>query len=152
MAEHGHHDPGGHELEAVNTKLLFRLLISLTAITLLSAVVVIQWFNSQRRELEKQHAADGSFQLQQYQAKMDQQLDGIDRVAQDIVADPKLLVGLPAPSGWVHPDDMSGGAAPAAAPAEKPAEAPAPAPAEEAIPVDASPEGDKAPEPPTGNQ
>ena len=52
MADHGHHDPGGHELEAINTKLLFRLLISLSLVTLLAAAAVVQWFNSQRRELE----------------------------------------------------------------------------------------------------
>ena len=116
MADHGHHDPGGHELEAINTKLLFRLLISLSAVTLLAAIAVVQWFYSQRRELEQQLAAEGSFQLIDYKTKMSAELEGIDRIAQNMVADPALLKAPPPPSGWIHPDDLVGGGA-AAAPA-----------------------------------
>ncbi|HLT35245.1 MAG TPA: hypothetical protein VK034_03145, partial [Enhygromyxa sp.] len=103
MADHGHHDPGGHELEAINTKLLFRLLISLSAVTLLAAIAVVQWFYSQRRELEQQLAAEGSFQLIDYKTKMSAELEGIDRIAQNMVADPALLKAPPPPSGWIHP-------------------------------------------------
>ena len=145
MADHGHHDPGGHELEAINTKLLFRLLISLSLVTLLAAAAVVQWFNSQRRELERRYAAEGSFQLADYKTKMAADLDGVDRVAQDMAANPDLLKAPPAPAGWIHPDDLVGGpaAAPAApaektptnfapAPTEAPTDAPAEAPAEDA--------------------
>jgi hypothetical protein len=120
MADHGHHDPGGHELEAINTKLLFRLLISLSLVTLLAAVAVIQWFYSQRRELEAQYAAEGSYLLTDYKTKITADLEGIERVAQELVANPEKLKAPPPPPGWIHPDDLVG-AAPAAAPA---AEAP----------------------------
>ncbi|MFO7566324.1 MAG: hypothetical protein R6X02_27015 [Enhygromyxa sp.] len=117
MADHGHHDPGGHELEAINTKLLFRLLISLSAVTLLAVIAVIQWFYSQRRELETQYAAEGSFMLTEYKTRMSADLEGIDRVAQNMVANPAQLQAPPPPSGWIHPDDLvGGGAAPADAP------------------------------------
>jgi hypothetical protein len=119
MADHGHHDPGGHELEAINTKLLFRLLVSLSLVTLLAAIAVIQWFYSQRRELENQYAAEGSYLLTDYKTKMSADLEGIDRVANELVQNPELLKAPPPPSGWIHPDDQVG-AAPAAAPAEAP--------------------------------
>ncbi|KIG15024.1 hypothetical protein DB30_06056 [Enhygromyxa salina] len=119
MSDHGHHDPGGHELEAVNTKLLFRLLISLSFITLLACVVVVQWFYSQRRELDAQYAAEGSTFLLEYKAKMAKDLEGIDRVAQDVAGNPSLLVAPPPPSGWMHPDDLVAGVV--AAPADEPA-------------------------------
>jgi hypothetical protein len=150
MADHGHHDPGGHELEAINTKLLFRLFLALTLVTLLASAAVVQWFYSQRAELERRYAAEGSFQLDEYKAKMAVDLDGIDRVAADIVAKPELLVAPPAPSGWIHPDDLAGGAAtpaaaaPAGAPADEPVDAPIPveadAPADGVEPEAAAPE------------
>ncbi|PRQ04943.1 hypothetical protein [Enhygromyxa salina] len=115
MSDHGHHDPGGHELEAINTKLLFRLLVSLSFITLLACVVVVQWFYAQRRELDAQYAADGSTFLLEYKAKMATDLEGIDRVAQDMAGNPALLAAPPAPPGWMHPDDLVAGVA--AAPA-----------------------------------
>ncbi|PRP98314.1 hypothetical protein ENSA5_30470 [Enhygromyxa salina] len=122
MSDHGHHDPGGHELDAVNTKLLFRLLFGLTGLTLLACIAVVQWFYSQRRELDNRHAVEGSFQLQQYQGKMAKDLEGLDQVAQDIAANPALLAAPPPPSGWIHPDDLVGGTADPAAPAEAPAQ------------------------------
>jgi outer membrane biosynthesis protein TonB len=138
--EHGHHDPGGHELEAINTKLLFRLLFSLTFVTFLAAVAVVQWFNSQRRELQHRNAVEGSFMLQAHDAEMAKQLAGIDRVAMDVAANPALLAAPPAPPGWIHPDDLVGG--PAAAPAEQPKPVePKPVPEEEPVPVEL-PKGD----------
>jgi outer membrane biosynthesis protein TonB len=144
--EHGHHDPGGHELEAINTKLLFRLLISLSLVTFLACVAVVQWFNSQRRELQNSLAVEGSFMLKNHDTKMAEQLTGIDRVAMDVAANPALVAAPPPPPGWQHPDDLVGGAA--AKPAEpveapKPVE-PKPAPEEAPIPVEA-PKGDEAP-------
>jgi outer membrane biosynthesis protein TonB len=143
MSEHGHHDPGGHELEAINTKLLFRLLVSLSLVTFLACVAVVQWFNSQRRELQNSLAVEGSFMLKAHDTKMAEQLTGIDRVAMDVAANPTLVAAAPAPAGWIHPDDLVGGAA--AKPAEpaqqpKPVE-PKPAPEEAPIPVEA-PKGD----------
>jgi outer membrane biosynthesis protein TonB len=133
--EHGHHDPGGHELEAINTKLLFRLLISLSLVTFLACVAVVQWFNSQRRELQSGHAAEGSFMLKAHDTKMAEQLAGIDRVAMDVAANPALLAAPPAPPGWQHPDDLvGGGAAKPAAPAEDHAK-PEPAPLREEAPI-----------------
>ena len=130
MSDHGHHDPGGHELEAINTKLLFRLLFSLTAITFLACVAVVQWFNSQRRELQESNAQDGSFMLKAHDEKMVEYLAGIDRVSADIAANPALLAAPAAPNGWIHPDDLVGGPAPAPKPVEqpRPVEQPAPVP------------------------
>lgn len=138
MTDHGHHDPGGHELEAINTKLLFRLLISLSLVTFLAAVAVVQWFYSQRRELENQYAGEGSYLLTDYKTKMSADLEGIDRVAASMVANPALLQAPPAPPGWIHPDDLVGGT-PAPAPAhEEPAheEPPKPEPAPEPAPAE----------------
>ena len=143
MTDHGHHDPGGHELEAINTKLLFRLLISLSLVTFLAAVAVVQWFYSQRRELENQYAAEGSYLLTDYKTKMSADLEGIDRVAASMVANPALLQAPPPPPGWIHPDDLVGGT-PAAEPAheepahEEPAhdEPPTPEPAPEPAPAE----------------
>lgn len=109
MSDHGHHDPGGHELEAINTKLLFRLLVSLSFVTFLASAVVVQWFYSQRRELDAQYASDGSVQLKAYKAKMATDLQDLDRVAQEIAGNPALLAAPQAPSGWIHPDDLVSG-------------------------------------------
>lgn len=151
MSEHGHHDPGGHELEAINTKLMFRLLVSLSLVTFLSSVAVVQWFNSQRRELQHRNAAEGSFILKAHDAKMAEQLGGIDRVAMDVAANPALLAAPPAPPGWIHPDDLVGGPAakpaapaPVEKPVEKPAPEPTPVPEEQPVPVEL-PEGAKEP-------
>lgn len=132
MSDHGHHDLGGHELEAINTKLLFRLLFSLGFITFLACVAVVQWFNSQRRELQHRNAVAGSFMLKAHEEKMAEQLAGIDRVAADVAANPALLAAPNAPAGWIHPDDLVGGPAPA----PKPAEQPAPAPEDAPVPVE----------------
>jgi hypothetical protein len=113
MGDHGHHDPGGHELEAINTKLLFRLMISLSLVTLLAAIAVVQWFYSQRRELEGRYAAEASFKLVEYKSQMSADLEGIERVTQDMLASPELLKAPPAPPGWIHPDDLVGGGTPA---------------------------------------
>ncbi|NVB36522.1 hypothetical protein G6O69_01670 [Pseudenhygromyxa sp. WMMC2535] len=116
MADHGHHDPGGHELEAVNTKLLFRLVISLSLVTLLAAMAVIQWFNSQRRELQERYAEQGSFRLAEYETEMQDNMSGVDQVAQGMVGKPDALKAQPAYAGWVNPDTAAASAA-AAAPA-----------------------------------
>lgn len=125
--DHGHHDPGGHELEAINTKLLFRLMISLSIVTLLASMAVVQWFYSQRNELQLRNAAEGSFALKQYKEQMGKDLEGIDVVRRQILADGKVLLAPPPPAGWVHPDDLlSGGGAPAVDPAAPAAVEPGP--------------------------
>ncbi len=134
MSDHGHHDPGGHELEAINTKLLFRLLFSLTFITFLACIAVVQWFNSQRRELQNSNASEGSFMLQDHDKQVAEALGNIDRVAADVVANPALLAAPPAPANWQHPDDLAGGPKPAPAPEQKPIEKPAPE--EQPVPVE----------------
>ena len=143
MADHGHHDPGGHELEAINTKLLFRLLISLSLVTLLASIAVVQWFNSQQRTLRDRSAAEGSFQLKDYKAEMAENLEGVDAVASQLAAKPELLRAPEPYPGWVHPDDLAG-AAPAPAEGEAagedaaPAEGGEPTPAEGAEPTPAA--------------
>lgn len=152
----GHHDPGGHELEAINTKLLFRLMISLSIVTLLASAAVVQWYYSQRAELQERNAVEGSFMLTQYKEQMAKDIEGIDVVRRQILADGKVLVAPAPPARWVHPDDLlSGGGAPAVDPGV-PSE-PQPAPmlppgivveGEPAIPVpaggEAKPEGGEA--------
>jgi hypothetical protein len=156
--QHGHHDPGGHELEAINTKLLFRLMISLSLVTLLASAAVVQWYYSQRAELQERNAIEGSFMLIQYKEKMAKDIEGIDVVRRQILADSKVLLAPAPPADWVHPDDLlSGGGAPAVNPAVRSEPEPAPmlppgivvegAPA---IPVpaggEAKPEGEPKPE------
>lgn len=147
MSEHGHHDPGGHELEAINTKLLFRLLISLSFITLLAAAAVVQWFYGQRRELDARHAAEGSYQLKIYKTKMAADLDGLDRLAQEIASKPAMLATPAPPAGWIHPDDLISGVASAPEHAEPEHVEPAHVEEEAAVPVPVElpePEGDDA--------
>ncbi len=134
--DHGHHDAGGHELEAINNKLLFRLLISLSAVTLLACMAVIQWFNSQRAELIERQAAEGSFQLAIYKEEMAKDLQGIDDARKQILADPSVLRAPAAPAGWIHPDDMTGVPAAGGVPAPAGTDTPA-APAEPAAPTEA---------------
>lgn len=109
MSDHGHHDPGGHELEAINTKMLFRLFFALIPLTLAASYGVVQWFYFQRAELEERYAIEGSFLLEDYKTSMGEQLSGMDAVAQRLAADPKLLAAPAPPPGWVHPDDLVGG-------------------------------------------
>lgn len=129
----GHHDPheGGHELEALNTKLLFRLMISLSLVTLLASMAVVQWYYSQRRELQETYAIEGSVMLAQYKEQMAKDIEGIDVVRRQILADGKALLAPPPPANWVHPDDQLGGAgAPAVDPSipSTPDAGPGPAP------------------------
>ena len=109
MSDHGHHDPGGHELEAINTKMLFRLFFALIPLTLAASYGVIQWFYFQRAELEDRYAMEGSIFLEDYKTNMGEQLSGMDGVAQRLATDPKLLAAPAPPPGWVHPDDLVGG-------------------------------------------
>jgi hypothetical protein len=140
--DHGGHE-GGHELEAINTKLLFRLMISLSIVTLLASMAVVQWYYSQRTELQHRLAVEGSPFLTEYKEKMAKDLEGIESVRRQILADGKVLLAPPPPPGWVHPDDLLSGGAPAVAePAPAPAPAPTPAPAPDpAIVVEGEPAG-----------
>ena len=111
-----HHDQGGHELEAINTKLLFRLMISLSIVTLLASMAVVQWYYSQRSELVQRHAVEGSYLLAEYKEQMTKDLEGIDAARKQLLANMGLLLPPPPPPGWVHPDDLLLGGAPAVAP------------------------------------
>jgi len=110
-----HHDQGGHELEAINTKLLFRLMISLSIVTLLASMAVVQWYYSQRSELVQRHAVEGSYLLAEYKEQMTKDLEGIDAARKQLLANTGLLLPPPPPPGWVHPDDLLSGGAPAVA-------------------------------------
>ncbi|EDM75339.1 hypothetical protein PPSIR1_01147 [Plesiocystis pacifica SIR-1] len=137
MSDH-HHDPGGHELEAINTKLLFQLVGSLSIVTLLASMGVVQWFYLQQRELQDRNAAEGSFILKDYKAKMAEDTAELDASAKAVLADAGKMKAQPAYPGWVSPDTAAAGAAAAAKPAEAPAKElkapepakPEPAPAE----------------------
>lgn len=145
MADHGHHDPGGHELEAINTKLLIRLMISLSLVTLLAAAAVVQWFYSQRRELEGRYAAERSFRLVDYDARMSADLEGVDKVAAAMLANPAMLEAPPPPPGWVSPDDLLG-TTPAPVPVPERARPKDPAPATPGLDQPVEPLEDKDPE------
>ncbi len=115
-SDHGHHDPGGHELEAINTGMLFKLLLSLGGLALLLSIGVVQWFYSQRAELQEKHAADGSYRLREYQAHMSEELAELPKTVAAVKADLSMLKAAPVYPGWVNPD-MAATPAAVAAPA-----------------------------------
>ena len=118
------HFKGGHELEGLNTRLLFQLFVGLSLVTFLSAVAVVQWFYRQRNDLLWERAAEGSFLLKQHRSEVGGLLEDIDATKEAVLGDPKLLTARKPPAGWVHPDDVKG-AAPAAGAAEEHGTAPA---------------------------
>jgi len=107
--EHHEHD-GGHELEALDAGQLFRLIGGMTIVVLISIIAVIQWFHKQQAELRVTNS-DYSF-LRDHHEREDKMLEGIDGVAKKVAGDASTLAAPPPPTGWVHPDDVKGGAAP----------------------------------------
>lgn len=104
--EHAEHQ-GGHELEAINAGLLFKIIGGLAIVVLLACAVVIQWFYQQARALEYDGATP--HYLQKYWGEMDEEKAGLSDLAKDIANDPAQLASDPPPAGWVHPDDLKDG-------------------------------------------
>lgn len=111
MSEEHHEHDGGHELEALDAGQLFRIIGGLAIVVLISIIAVVQWFHKQQEELRITRS-DYTF-LQEHRAREAEMLEGIDAVAAKVGGDPKLLAAPPAPEGWVHPDDVKTGGAPA---------------------------------------
>jgi len=145
MSDHQHYK-GGHEVDQPPTRELFNIIWGLGAITLLSIVTCEQLFNKQRDALQSERYSQVSWKLAEYQTEQNKQRfesgsyelndDGkvvtlnympLARAAEKLLTDPALLKAAPPPPGFVHPDDMAGGAAaaPAPTPAAKEPEAPA---------------------------
>lgn len=118
--EHHEHD-GGHELEALDAGQLFRIIGGLSVVVLISIIAVVQWFHKQQEELRVTRS-DYSF-LEEQRAREGEMLEGIDAVATQVAADPKLLAAPAPPEGWVHPDDIKTGGKDAAAMGGTPADA-----------------------------
>lgn len=98
---------GGHELESVNSRLLFKLVFGLTAITLAACLVVVQWAYSQRDDLLVRRADEGYSILGTHQAEMEKLTKGIRRTLKDLAKEPTLLEAGDPPEGWIHPDDIA---------------------------------------------
>jgi hypothetical protein len=101
-----HQHRGGHELEGINAALLFRVTFGLSALTLVAAIFVGQWFYRQRSELAVERASlDDKVLLKAHRKLMQERLNGISSTINDVHSR-QLLEAQPAPPGWVHPDDI----------------------------------------------
>lgn len=141
MSQDAHHEhDGGHELEAINVWSLFKLIGASIVIVYASIVGVTQLFYQQRAGIILENT-DYQFR-EEHRANEDKMLDGIQATATTVAGDAKKLVAFPAPEGWVHPDDIATGGAPAsAAPASADAKA---APGAPAAKAPAAPSADNA--------
>ena len=103
--EHGGHD-GGHELENMNAGALFKLLIGLGLVVIVSCVAVLQWVYAQQRDLAQEHADQGSFRLDEYHAEMDEAKAGLADAAAKVAANSADLNAFPDPGNgqFVDPD------------------------------------------------
>ena len=108
-----HEHDGGHELEALNTKILFQLTFGLSALVLVACILVAQWFYKQNAAIQIERASqDGSYILRsELEKKAEMELRAIRPIIQEMVRRPELLKAQPAPEGWVHPDDVGKAAA-----------------------------------------
>ena len=130
---HGEHE-GAHEIDKMPNSRLFNLLFSLSALTLLACIGVVQLFNRQVEQISDARGKDASFQLQAYRDEQAQiggswgrvimlDDDGVptDRggtgpreaerahmpiaeARRRVLADPKLLAAQPKYPGWQDRD------------------------------------------------
>lgn len=131
--DHGAHD-GAHEIDAMPNARLFNLLFSLSALTLVACIAVIQLFNRQVDQITDSRGKAASFKLQEYRDEMAKHAgawgkvvmmddDGVPtdkggagpheaeryhmpvaEARRRVLADPKLLTAQPAYRGWVDRD------------------------------------------------
>jgi hypothetical protein len=131
--DHGGHD-GAHEIDKMPNSRLFNLLFSLSALTLLACIGVIQLFNRQVEQIGETRGKDASFQLQTYRDEQAQIAGSWGRVMmmdddgvpsdrggvgpreaarahmplaearRRVLADPKLMAAMPKYPGWVDHD------------------------------------------------
>jgi len=66
--DHGH-EPGGHEVDQMPNGRLFKLLVGLSALTLVASIGVIQLFNLQVRGIEDERDAKPAVRLGEYRTK-----------------------------------------------------------------------------------
>ena len=100
---------GGHELEAVNAAVLFKVIFGISAIVLASVFVVVQFFYQQREYLEiEDNGASAGYYLQKYWNEMDVDKKGLGVVAKEMTSAADLKAAAP-PVGWVNPDDQPAG-------------------------------------------
>jgi hypothetical protein len=113
-----HEHNGGHELENIDATSLLAQMIILFVVVLISVIAVAQWFYKQRDELVLERAKDGYAFAKEQRAIEDELLKGIDATTAAILKTPKKLRAAKPPAGWIHPDDLASGGAPAAGAAE----------------------------------
>lgn len=129
-SDHGHGEGLlGHEVDDPPNARLFNILLFCTILVFLSCVALVQVFNSQAREIVTSRANQGSYKLAAYKTEMGSHKAAIASGKDKVLKDKSALGSFPAPTGWVHPDDMAGAKKPEpAAPAEPvPADGEAPA-------------------------
>ncbi len=144
MSEHDtHHEHGGgHELDVMPNRRLFNLLTSLTALTLLACIGLVAFFYRQAETLVVERAKEGSFLVKRYKEEMREVIEGYgptgdgehffvphEKAKELVLSDPSRFRAAPPPPGWIHPDDLQGGAK-GAAPKAQPAGTATPAPAD----------------------
>lgn len=103
-----HSEKGGHELDVIDTKILFKLVFGLSALVLLSCILVAEWFYRQNAAIQAERAQqeDAYILRSQVQAEVKEETKDLDKVINAMVSAPELLNAQNAPAGWVHPDDV----------------------------------------------
>jgi hypothetical protein len=97
---------GGHELEAMDAIILFKIVFGLGAIVLAAVFVVIQFFYQQTAFMAlEENGAQAGFHLQSYYDDMDEGKKGLGAVAKEVGQSGDLKAAK-APAGWVNPDDV----------------------------------------------
>lgn len=110
---HHEHD-GGHELENINTKILFQLVFGLSGLVLVACIIVATWFYKQNAAIQEERASQAeNYTVKKQLLKRDREdMAGIDKAVQAMLDNPASLKGAPAPAGWIHPDDVAKAAEP----------------------------------------
>lgn len=106
--EHHEHD-GGHELEDINTKVLFQLVFGLSGLVIVACIMVAGWFYKQNAAIQKERAAqlDNFTVREELKLRDEKDLEDIGKAVDAMLKNANTLHGGAAPAGWVHPDDVA---------------------------------------------
>lgn len=109
-----HHDKGGHELDVIDTKILFKLVFGLSALVFVSCILVAEWFYRQNDAIQDERAQQEENYILRKSVRetVKEETKDLDKVINAMVSAPELLKGQAPPAGWVHPDDVKKAAAP----------------------------------------
>lgn len=103
MASHNYR--GGHEIEAVNTDRLFKIMIPIGLATFLASLAVYDFYQDQRARISESRAVKPGVTVAIYQSEMEESLKDLPKF-RETIKDPQVLAPSEAPQGWVHPDDI----------------------------------------------